>query len=249
MLRPFMPRRQAAPNSKKQFGMFIFADQKPETAAVVDIVAIHGLNGHCCQTWTTPISDGQEVNWLKDLLPKQIPNARIMSFGYNSAVQLSKSAANISFFADQLLEDLFIRRQRQEEPGRPIIFICHSLGGIVFKQALNRAFEKERYRPLLRKVVGVMFFGTPHRGSDLASWGTTFSNIIRFGTLGTTTNSKLSKDLESNSRILASITKSFVERGKGLEIYNFYETDMMKKLNCRVSARQCWLSFYNVLRF
>ncbi|OKP07146.1 Protein SERAC1 [Penicillium subrubescens] len=248
MLRQFMPRRRAAPKSKK-FGMFIFADQEPDTAAVVDIVAIHGLNGHYFQTWATPVSDGREVNWLKDLLPKQIPNARIMSFGYNSAVQMSKSAGDISLFADQLLEDLFIRRQRQEEPGRPIIFICHSLGGIVFKQTLNRAFEKARYRPLLQKVVGVIFFGTPHQGSDLASWGTVLSNIIRFGTLGTTTNSRLSRDLESNSRILASISKSFVERGKDLEIYSFYETDMMKRLNCRVSAGQCWLSFYKVLRF
>ena len=117
-----------------QFGMFILENKPSELAKAVDIVAIHGLNGHYLDTWTTTNAAGQKVFWLKDLLPKQLPDARIMSYGYNSALQFSKSVAGIGTFAEQLLEDLRSWRGTQAERDRPIIFICHSLGGIVVKQ-------------------------------------------------------------------------------------------------------------------
>jgi hypothetical protein len=117
-----------------RLGLFVLADKAGDEAGVVDIIAIHGLNGHYLNTWTAVSKLGTECNWLKDLLPNQIPNARIMSFGYNSAVQFSKSAASIGSFAEDLLEDIMSRRETTAEKARPIIFICHSLGGIVFKK-------------------------------------------------------------------------------------------------------------------
>jgi hypothetical protein len=59
---------------------------------------------------------------------------------------------------------------------------------------------------------GIVFFGTPHRGSSLASWGTLISNVAKAMSLGTTTNKKLSLDLESQSLALQEISKSFVDR-------------------------------------
>jgi hypothetical protein len=122
------------PMDEVRLGMFILEDKPSDASANVDIVAIHGLNGHYQRTWSAIASNGSQVNWLRDFLPKQIPNARIMSYGYNSAVQFSKSVAAIETFAKQLLEDLISWRNSVAEQNRPIIFICHSLGGIVFKQ-------------------------------------------------------------------------------------------------------------------
>jgi hypothetical protein len=121
------------PMGEFRLGMFILEDKPSDALANVDIVAIHGLNGHYQRTWSAIAPDGSQVNWLKDFLPKQIPNARIMSYGYNSAVQFSKSVAAIATFAEQLLEDLISWRTSVIEQNRPLIFICHSLGGIVFK--------------------------------------------------------------------------------------------------------------------
>ena len=42
-------------------------------------MAVHGLNGHREKTWTV-----NNVNWLCDLLPSEVPNARIMSWGYDA---------------------------------------------------------------------------------------------------------------------------------------------------------------------
>jgi hypothetical protein len=123
----------------RQFGMFILEDKPSDLAKAVDVVAIHGLNGHFLDTWTTTNAAGQKVVWLKDLLPKQLPDARIISYGYNSALQFSKSVAGIGTFAEQLLEDLRSWRVTQAERDRPIVFICHSLGGIVVKQVSDLA--------------------------------------------------------------------------------------------------------------
>ena len=64
--------------------------QPADDALCVDIVAIHGLNGHREKTWT---DSTMRLNWLNDeqCLRKDIPNARILTFGYNSRTHFSHS--------------------------------------------------------------------------------------------------------------------------------------------------------------
>lgn len=49
------------------------------------VVAVHGLNGDRFKTWTTEESG---KIWLKDpeLLPLNLKNSRILTYGYNAAV-------------------------------------------------------------------------------------------------------------------------------------------------------------------
>ena len=118
----------------ERYGLFVFENKPADDARAIDIVAVHGLNGHYEKTWSTHVNGGQDVNWLRNFLPKQIDNARVMSFGYNSVLQFSKSVADVYNFAEQLLEMFFSKRVTEQEQSRPIMFICHSLGGIVVKQ-------------------------------------------------------------------------------------------------------------------
>ena len=71
--------------------------------------------------------------WLKDFLPEKLPEARIMSFGYDSKV-FSKSAADIDDVAVNLLDRLNNKRTDVDSK-RPVLFVAHSLGGIVVKKA------------------------------------------------------------------------------------------------------------------
>ncbi|KAK2678869.1 P-loop containing nucleoside triphosphate hydrolase [Fusarium oxysporum f. sp. vasinfectum] len=209
----------------KEYGLHTFLNTERLSTNTADVVAVHGLDGHYAKSWT----DGSTgVNWLTDLMPAGF---FVLSFSYNSSVKFSKATCDLYDFADQLLEGLYASRQSEEEKQRPIIFVCHSFGGIVFKQAYVRAHEVERYHELAKSTRGVLFFGTPHRGSGLASWGTMLSSILKTASLGTSTNTQLSRDLEPNSRDLDRISQSFKMKSSGLKIYSFYETEKMDFMN------------------
>ena len=115
--------------SEEREGLFLLAPLEEDGKAInVDVVAVHGLQGHYRKTWT----EGGKT-WLQDFLPHALPAARIMSFGYNSTVIATKSIAGIDEFARQLLEGLEQKRRGGAEE-RPIVFVCHSLGGVVVKK-------------------------------------------------------------------------------------------------------------------
>ena len=110
--------------------MFYFTSKIPTPEQTIDLVAIHGLKGHYDETWT---DKNTTQNWLRDFLPTQAPQLRIISWGYNSQVLGSTSMGNITTFAQSLLVDLKACRGTQALAKRPLIFVCHSLGGLVFK--------------------------------------------------------------------------------------------------------------------
>ena len=57
-----------------------------------------------------------------------------MAFGYNADAAFGNTIADIIDHAKDLLSSLIDRREEEGENLRPIIFIAHSLGGIVVKQ-------------------------------------------------------------------------------------------------------------------
>ena len=49
------------------------------------IVAVHGLNGHRESTFTA----ANGICWLRSILPTQIPNIRVLSYGYDARTHSS----------------------------------------------------------------------------------------------------------------------------------------------------------------
>ena len=68
------------------------------------------------------------------MLPEKLPGARIMTFGYNAGVVGATSVASIRDTARVLLTLLHYRREEDGTEDRPIVFVGHSLGGIVIKE-------------------------------------------------------------------------------------------------------------------
>jgi AAA-like domain/TIR domain len=63
----------------------------------------------------------------------------------------------------------------------PIIFVCHSLGGLVVKQLLRIASDQlgTQFGHILARTQGVVFFATPNTGSDVATWMDKLRSVLR----------------------------------------------------------------------
>jgi hypothetical protein len=73
-----------------------------------------------------------------------MPQFRVMSGGYNAELRTSKSVGTVKHFARSLLTDLEICRNTEELRARPLTFICHGFGGIVFKKAIHTVLPAKR---------------------------------------------------------------------------------------------------------
>ncbi|KAK3367657.1 hypothetical protein B0H63DRAFT_529366 [Podospora didyma] len=103
-------------------------------AAVAAVELIAGLWGHYLKTWQA--DDG--TVWPRDLLPRSISNIRVLSFDYKTTVNGSTSRDEIANNAIFLLELLHFDRETDEAAAaRPIIFVGHSLGGLLIKTAIT----------------------------------------------------------------------------------------------------------------
>lgn len=52
--------------------------------------------------------------WLRDFLPEHVPNARILTYGYNSTLLKNNSTASILEFSQNFLEALNTARAEDE---------------------------------------------------------------------------------------------------------------------------------------
>jgi hypothetical protein len=108
------------------------------------------------------------------LLPPKLPRARLLTWGYDAyVVQASVASKNrLIDHAMNLLNDLTNDRVASGSSARPIIFVAHSLGGIVCKEAIlsSRNNPDPHLCDIFEHTIGVVFMGTPHGGSWMADW-------------------------------------------------------------------------------
>ncbi|CAF9933215.1 MAG: hypothetical protein ALECFALPRED_005507 [Alectoria fallacina] len=154
----------------------------PEGHIEVDIIAITGLAGHAFGSWST----ATQRMWLRDFLPRDIPQARILLYGYDSRIVNSQSRSILADFSSNFIVKFNAMRAQSLSENRPVIFIGHSLGCLMIKEVLidlGSYFDHRRasIRPTVRSVI---FFGAPHRGLEITAMqsmvqGTPSEDLIR----------------------------------------------------------------------
>lgn len=91
------------------------------------------------------------------------------------------------------------------------------------KKALIIAHERsDRYDSITLNTYGIVFLGTPHRGSDTAFWAGmmgAMADVFTFGGIQT----QLLKDLKPESSCLGDVCSQFVERAQSPHIFTIYE--------------------------
>jgi hypothetical protein len=148
-------------------------------------VAVHGLGGQGFKSWIS-LEGGKSKFWLEDLLAKDIPNARIMTYGYISdGVNYRYLVHNVLYGrALDLVRELGTQRNRDGTSRRPLFFIAHSLGGWIVKRALiisSEAIDAE-LKDIELSTCGVAFLGTLSPGRPLSP--TPLAYVIRRTTSG-----------------------------------------------------------------
>jgi hypothetical protein len=194
--------------------------------ANVDIVAVTGLGGHALGSFRS--ADGLSV-WLRDFAPEDIPRARFITYGYDTGVIASDNNQGVHELARTLLDGLAIFRQRTQTQQRTLLFVCHSLGGVVLKEALvmsSKATEKKHKKLLDVMVVtyGLVFMGVPNLGLRRNQLKTMVKGQSNEGFI---TDLLVKPDGEA-SNFLSYLTSEFTaldgRRRLPFEIISYYET-------------------------
>ena len=105
-----------------------------------------GLGSHAIGSWKSP-SDNDL--WLRDYLPDDVPNIRVLIYGYDTSLLGNDSKDSIENLGNRFLESIKAFRAHNvcaiqdsedcmltlwQAYRRPIIFIGHSLGGLLIKE-------------------------------------------------------------------------------------------------------------------
>ncbi|RKL08732.1 hypothetical protein BFJ70_g16745 [Fusarium oxysporum] len=220
--------------------------------ATIDICFVHGLTGNRDSTWT---ANGQSKPWPETLLPPKLSRARILTYGYDAYI-VRKSVASTNGLIDHatnLLNDLTTDRASSNASSRPLVFVAHSLGGLVCKEAvlLSRNNPEPHLRGIFDYIKGIVFLGTPHRGSWMADWAR-----IPASALGVikSTNKSLLNILETDDKYLQSIQDRFwsmvreqQKAGRDLEVTCFFEELPLSVVGRVVSKDSATLESYNAI--
>ncbi len=221
--------------------------------AKVDIVLVHGLNGDPVRSWRGK----NGVYWPTDLLPASLQDrpANVLVYGYNADAysRSNDDGASDNFIfqhAQTLVTHLTKYRKSEGTSTNPIIWVAHSLGGILVKRALLysndvRAPYHEEYRSIFVSTYSIIFLGTPHTGSGVAGWGhvlQAMSDAViprKFFD----TESVLLKTLKKDSERLQEINNHFLDIYQRFNIHMAHEnhkTDLRttRQGNPRYSSHQ-----------
>lgn len=197
---------------------------------LLDVVFVHGLRGGPFKSWriaedksSTKSGLVEKIDeeagklgtfWPGEWLSSDFPQARMFTLKYKTNLtQWSGASLPLQEVSSMLLEKLVAAGIGN----RPVVFVTHSMGGLVVKQMLHKA-KAENIDNLVNNTVGVVFYSCPHFGSKLADMPWRMGLVFRPApTIG---------ELRSGSPILVELN-DFVRHlhKKGvLDVLSFCET-------------------------
>lgn len=168
--------------------------------------------------------------WLRDGLPKDLHGIRTIIYGYDTRLVESKSFKSTfdiaRDFANRLVSVGF-----GWPSAKPTIFLCHSLGGIIFKETVViLAGALGQGSSFLEKLRATLFFGVPNVGMEITQ--------LRTMVKGEPTE-QLIEDLAPRSSRLSELDFRFSghQAKSPFRVVSFYETETTKTV--QVSFNHC----------
>lgn len=133
--------------------------------ALIDVIFVHGLTGDVKETWSNESGNGYWPEWLSE----DVETISTYSLGYPASLfeKWAKKEMDIFERAGNVLEHL----AAYEIGRRPVVFIVHSLGGLLTKILLRKsqASDDQDFKNIASQTRLIVFLSTPHTGSSLAN--------------------------------------------------------------------------------
>lgn len=150
------------------------------------VIFVHGLDGHAVDTWKS----NDETLWPVWIGEDQ-KGTCVWSVGYD-AKKFGNDSMHLIRRGSNIFELLLTIPELQNGE---LVFVGHSFGGLVIKQLLRHASdqrsEREEVSSFLSRVKKIVFLGTPHTGSSLATLSDRLRVIL--------TNSGVTQSLKKNN--------------------------------------------------
>ncbi|XP_023376873.1 protein SERAC1 isoform X1 [Pteropus vampyrus] len=217
---------------KYQDGVYVLHPQYRTSQPIkADVLFVHGLMGAAFKTWRQQDNDqvlNEKVSedetryttcWPKTWLARDCPSLRIISVEYDTSLsdwraRCPMERKSIAFRSNELL-----RKLRAAGVGdRPVIWVSHSMGGLLVKKMLLEASRKPELSTVINNTRGMIFYSVPHHGSHLAEYSVNVRYLL-FPSLEV-------KELSKDSPALKTLQDDFLEfaKDKNFQVLNFVET-------------------------
>ncbi|XP_056150585.1 protein SERAC1 isoform X2 [Lampris incognitus] len=171
---------------KYQDGVYVLHPQTRNNQPIkADVLFVHGLLGAAFKTWRQKDLDSTEEEkepgsredytecWPKSWLAADCPNLRVLSVEYDTHLSDWKAKCpaenqrkSLAFRSRELLKKL----KSAGVGERPVIWVAHSMGGLLVKKMLTDALDDPDMNELIKKTKGVMFYSVPHHGTYMAEY-------------------------------------------------------------------------------
>ncbi|MFQ3246843.1 MAG: pimeloyl-ACP methyl ester carboxylesterase [Arenicella sp.] len=164
--------------------------------AVRHVVLIHGLTGDRLKTWTNN-DDIFWPNWIAD----DVKDTAVWTLGYEAPQsKFSRKTSSHLFDLAVNIRQLVLSEERLSFG--EVVFIGHSMGGLIIKQMLLSFDQKARAtdircQNLMVRVRRVIFLATPHGGSSLSD----IQDLLRVILRPSLSSAALKKDAPELRRI------------------------------------------------
>ncbi|KAG1964423.1 protein SERAC1 [Pimephales promelas] len=175
-----------AVKQKYQDGVYILHPQcRTNQPIKADVLFVHGLLGAAFKTWRQKdrdVTDDDKVEgvredytecWPKSWLAEDCPNLRILSVEYDTHLSDWKAKCpaenqrkSLAYRSQELL-----RKLKDAGVGdRPVVWVAHSMGGLLVKKILLDASKDPDLSALFKNTKGILFYSVPHHGTFMAGY-------------------------------------------------------------------------------
>lgn len=152
-----------------------------------------------------------------DWLPQEYPKIRILGLNYETSISewalnlmcpCDKTKTSLHDRAEEFLHSLAVSKVGDDHP---VIWVGHSMGGLVAKSIIVQALESND--PNVRKIGentrAILFLGTPHKGSPVAHLKRHIQIIL--------SPSIEVKELRENGQLLLQLQEKFEQKMKQIQ--------------------------------